>query len=214
MNERIVMASSALVAAMILLFAGSMVAHLPHLAYETSLVLFWGYVLMACSFSATAGGNRLVAAQAGIGFGVLYCGFSTAVYFIQLTTVLRGTGAPEVLKMLTYQELGSVMFNLELLGYGLMAISTFFLGLAVSASNTPTRWLKILLLAHGAFAPVCVAMPMLDLFGSMPRAAGATIGVDMSFAWCAYFLLIAILVFFYFQKSDNQKDNSCPLVVR
>jgi hypothetical protein len=169
---------------------------------------------MACSFSATAGGNRLVAAQAGIGFGILYCGFATAVYFIQLTTVLHGTGSPEILKMLTYQELGSVMFNLELLGYGLMAVSTFFLGLAVTASNTPTRWLKIMLVAHGTFAPVCVAMPMLGLFGSMSRTAGAMIGVGMSFVWCAYFLPLAILAFFYFQKFDNQKDSSCQLVVR
>ena len=58
-----------------------------------------------------------------------------------------------------------------------------------------------MLLAHGAFAPVCLALPIIDVFGSMPRASGVGIGVAISFGWCAYFLPVALLAFVHLRSA-------------
>lgn len=62
-----------------------------------------------------------------------------------------------MLRLLTYRELGSLMFNFELLGYGLMSISTF-LGLTALRSSRISRWLRWLFIGHGVFAPMCVVL--------------------------------------------------------
>ena len=203
MNRILGLIGSAIVGLAVIAFAVSMMIGQPYFSYATSLILSWGYVLLAGSFSAIATADRKAAAQAGTSFAVLYCGFATAVYFVQLTTVLHHTASVEILNMLDYQALGSVMFNLELLGYGLMALSTFFTGLTIATPDKISLWLKILLLAHGVFAPVCVVLPILNVFGTMSRESGAVIGVTMSFAWCAYFVPVCILAFVYFRRQPR-----------
>lgn len=39
------------------------------------------------------------------------------------------------------------------LGYGMMALSTFFIGLSIRAGRRSDRWLKAPLLLHGFFFP-------------------------------------------------------------
>ena len=63
------------------------------------------------------------------------------------------------------------------------------------------RQRQTMLLAHGAFAPVCLALPIIDVFGSMPRASGVGIGVAISFGWCAYFLPVALLAFVHLRSA-------------
>lgn len=46
-------------------------------------------------------------------FACLYGVFINLVYFTQLTTVANKTESTEVLKILSYQSLGSLMFNLD-----------------------------------------------------------------------------------------------------
>lgn len=200
MNRLLSLMSAIAVAVAVLGFALSMLVGQEYASYVTSMALSWAYVLLACSFSVVALGGDRVAAKAGTAFAILYAGFATTVYFVQLTTVLHQTASPEILKVLTYQELGSLMFNLELLGYSLMALSTFFIGLTIVTVNRASRWLKAMLIIHGVFAPICVALPMLDVFGSMPRETGNSIGVTISFAWCVYFLPVAVLAFVYLRN--------------
>ncbi len=70
---------------------------------------------------------------------MLYAGFVTTVYFVQLTTVLYQNAAPDILKLLTDQKLGSLMFNIDLLGYGLMSLSTIFVGLTLDGRGKLER---------------------------------------------------------------------------
>lgn len=200
MNRVIGTVSALLVAAAVCAFAFSMVLGDENFSYAASLVLAWAWVVLAGAFAAAATADRSVAARAGAAFATLYAGFATAVYFVQLTTVLHQSAPPDIIKVLSYQELGSVMFNLELLAYALMALSTLFIGLTISASNGAGWWLRWLLLTHGVFAPVCLALPMLDVFGAMPRSAGADIGVAISFGWFAFFLPVALLAFAYLRS--------------
>jgi hypothetical protein len=210
MNRTVGFWSSCTVTATVLLFALMMLLGQDYGAYASSMLLSWGYLVLACSFSAIVRDNENVAAQAGVAFAVLYAGFVTTVYFVQLTTVLHQSAAPDILQTLSYQQVGSLMFNLDLLGYGLMAVSTFFVGLTVVGRKTSDRWLRFLLLAHGIFAPICVALPILNIFASMPRESGDGIGIAVLFAWCIYFTPVALLAIHHFRPvslGDAEADN-------
>ena len=65
------------------------------------MILSWSFLVLACA----------VAAFAGVGFAVLYCGFVTTVYFVQLTTVLHQSASADTLKLLSYSQLGCLMFT-------------------------------------------------------------------------------------------------------
>ena len=56
------------------------------------------------------------------------------------------------------------MFSYDLLGYGMMSLSTFFIGLSMKPENKPDKWLKYLMIIHGIFFLGCFFMPMTDIF--------------------------------------------------
>jgi hypothetical protein len=199
LNRNVGLWSSVAVTASVVLFASCMIVGQDYGAYAMSMFIAWGYLLMVCSFSAASRATEAVAAQAGVAFGVLYAGFVTTVYFVQLTTVLHQSAGADILKVLTYRELGSLMFNLDLLGYGLMSISTFFIGLTVISSNATSRWLRWLLIVHGVFAPMCVALPIIDVFTAMPRSSGDATGIAVLLFWCAYFTPVGVLAIRHFE---------------
>ena len=198
MNLKLGLWSSTTLTIAVVLFAVMMLARLDYGAYAMSMVISWAYVVLACSFSATARPDEAAAAQTGVAFGVLYAGFVTTVYFVQLTTVLHHNAAPDIMKLLTYQELGSLMFNIDLLGYGLMSVSTIFVGLTLVGRGKPERWLKFLLIAHGVFAPMCIALPVVNVFATMPKTGGDAVGIAVLLFWCAYFTPVGILAVFHF----------------
>lgn len=210
MNRNVGLWSSVAVTASVVLFASCMIAGQDYGAYAMSMLISWAYLLLACSFSATSRSSETVAAQAGVAFGILYAGFVTTVYFVQLTTVLHQSAGPDILKVLTYRELGSLMFNLDLLGYGLMSISTFFIGLTVIASNRADSWLRLLLLMHGIFAPMCLALPILDVFAAMPRSSGDATGVVVLLFWCAYFTPVGVLALRHFASKPLSVAHAVP----
>jgi len=206
--------SSVTVTTSVVLFASCMIAGQDYGAYAMSMLISWAYLLMACSFSAMSRNSETAAAQAGVAFGVLYAGFVTTVYFVQLTTVLHQSAGPDVLKVLTYRELGSLMFNLDLLGHGLMSISTFFIGLTVIGSNRTNHWLRLLLIVHGLFAPMCVAMPILDVFAAMPRSSGDATGIAVLLFWCAYFTPVGVLAIRHFAAKPSSAAHSVPALTK
>ena len=114
MNKSIGVTSSSILTAAVIIFAVSMFIGAANLSYGSSLVLSWAYVLVVAALSAESTTDRKAAAYAGLAFATLYSAFVTTVYFVQLTTVLHQTASPEILKMLSYRELGSLMFNLDL----------------------------------------------------------------------------------------------------
>ena len=153
-------------------------------SYGICMILSWSFLVLACAMAAISRVSLRAAALAGVGFAVLYCGFVTTVYFVQLTTVLHQSASADTLKLLSYSQLGSLMFNLELLGYGLMAVSTIFIGLSVGVRAKPDWWLKLLLIGHGVFAPFCVAAPILNVFGTVSKSSGegfAIIALTLAF---------------------------------
>ena len=204
MNRAIGRWSAVAVTTAVVLFGLAMLLRLDYGAYAMSMLISWAYVLLACSFSATAGRERRAAAEAGVAFAVLYAGFVTSVYFVQLTTVLHGAASADILALLTYQQLGSLMFNLDLLGYGLMAISTIFVGLTLSGTSRAERCLRLLLIVHGVFAPMCIALPIWNVFAAMPKAGGDAIGIAVLVVWCVYFTPVGILAVRHFTTAEGK----------
>jgi len=193
MNTAIGLIAASLLTGALALFAASMMLGAPPLSFASSLVISWAYVAFASAVAAEAPLDRQAAALAGIAFAAMYSGLNTVVYFVQLTTVAQASASAEIVQALSFNELGSLMFNLDLLGYGLMSISTLFVGLALQPANAGDRVLRLLLIVHAVFAPVCVLLPVLNVFGSMPRAGGNSFGILVLLSWCAYFAPIGVL---------------------
>lgn len=102
---------------------------------------------------------------------------------------------------------GGLIFNYDLLGYGMMALSTFFLGLTVRVESRRDRWLKRLMLIHGAFFIGCFVLPMTGLFRSMASGESSRGETIALVAWCAYFLPIGILAYRHFGNDKTLQED-------
>ena len=48
--------------------------------------------------------------------------------------------------------IAGLLFSYDLLGYGMMALSTFFIGLTIKPKNKKDKWLKYLMMIHFKYA--------------------------------------------------------------
>jgi hypothetical protein len=133
-------------------------------------------------------------------FAAVYAVLIFIVYFAMLTTVrMNGSLSEEVLSIISFEHLGSLFFNYDLLGYGFMGLSTFFVGFTISPNGKSAKALQWLLWIHGVFFISCLLLPMLPLF--TPGMAGGEIGGTLALlVWCAYFLPVCILSRRYFKN--------------
>ena len=87
------------------------------------------------------------------------------------------------------------------LGYLMMALSTFFIGLTIKPENKKDKWLKCLMMIHGVFFFGCLIMPMTGIFSaSMAEGTDSLGGIIALEFWCAYFLPIGILSMLHFYE--------------
>lgn len=169
-------------------------------SYLASIFIAFGFVMMVAAFSAYSHKTHRAAAFAGIIFGGMYALMILLVYFTQLTTVANEALTDQARTLLDYQTF-SLLFNVDLLGYGMMALSTFFIGLTLVAQNRADKALKTLLLIHGVFAVTCFIIPMLGIF-QQDMAGGDLIGVLVLEFWCLFFIPIGILSIRHFAKKE------------
>ena len=162
MNRKIGFISSIVVCCSIAIFLICLVVALfaqntftENLSYGVCTVLSWGWVATACGYSCYTQKERYAAAKIGVAIGVIYATIISIVYFTQLTTVLHKSVDEKILQAFSFTSAGSWLFNLDLLGYGLLAISTFFVGLTIQTETKIDKALKLLLMLHGIF---CVCM--------------------------------------------------------
>jgi len=202
MNRKLGFYSAALVGITTLLFAISMLIGSSSLAYFVCMILSWGYILLTCAFYTETIDDRKSVALGGVAFGCLYGVLINIVYFTQLTTVAHKTASANALQVLSYQSLGSLFFNFDLFGYGMMALSTFLIGVSMIAKNKNDKWLKALLMIHGIFLISCVALPILNVFKDSGGGSSFA-GTLALLVWCIYFIPAAILSAVHFRKAMN-----------
>lgn len=207
MNRKIGKYGALLTGISVLVFALSMIFSLItensgiFISYFSCMFLAIGYIIFACSlYSINKDNNKKALGISGIAFGIIYAILIFIVYYAQCTIIRLNTNLTnETLSIIDYSKLGSLFFNYDLLGYGFMALSTFFLAFIVDTTNNKNKILQRLLLGHGIFFPSCFIVPMFPIFNTNTGNVAGTILLE---TWCAYFLPICILGYKYFQ--DNK----------
>ena len=198
MNKKIGIIGSAINIASVVGFAIAMLFGSLFMSYFTSIMIAFSFVMMAGAFAAFCPVERKAAAFAGLGFAAMYALCNAVVYFIQISTVLGGMLDASAASYLDFQKFG-LIFNLDMLGYCLMAMATVFLGLTIEAKSKADLWLKWLLLIHGIFSISCFVIPLLGLF-SADMGGADWIGTLVLEFWCLYFIPIGVLSAVHFKK--------------
>ncbi|OBR67955.1 hypothetical protein A7K91_18660 [Paenibacillus oryzae] len=172
----------------IIFFIGLLLNH-DTLNFASCLVLGWAYVLTACAYAALADPDKKAIGFGGVAIAIVYCVFTNLVYYTQLTTVKFESADPVIVKALAFKS-GYWLFGFDLMGYGLMALSTALLGFSFKAASKRDRALKGMLLAHGLFFPVCIIGPMLNLFQAGGDDAAGIMALQ---GWCLFFTPLMLL---------------------
>ena len=198
MNKKIGMIGSIINVITVLAFAICMLINFNFGSYFVCIFLSLSFIMMIASFENECNENNKVAGKVGLALASVYSVLILIVYFTQCTSVINDKLSIESLKVLDYKNMG-LMFNLDLLGYGIMALSTFFIGLTVNLKNKADKILKYLLLIHGIFFISCLVMPMTGMFANSDGSTsiGGVIALEI---WCLYFLPIGILSYLHFKN--------------
>ena len=199
LNRIIPKAGSAIVTVTVFLFALFLIINYSMGSFFVCLILPLGFIMMTAGLHNECGDDRRVAANIGMALAGVYCVFIMLVYYTQLTTVKNEQLTEQAANLLTMGKCG-LIFNFDLLGYGVMALSTFFTGLAMTAKSKADKWFKALMMIHGVFYFSCTFMPMTGTFVNKSSGGDGLGGRLALVAWCVYFLPIGILAFLHFRK--------------
>lgn len=199
LNKTIAKLGSWIVTVTVFLFALFLIINYPMGYYFVCLILPLGFIMMTAGLHNECENDRKVAANTGLILAAIYGTFIMLVYFAQLTTVNNEQLTEQAANLLEFGKFG-LIFNYDLLGYGMMALSTFFTGLSIKAENKADKWLKALMMIHGVFYFSCTFMPMTGIFSKMSSGDDGLGGRFALVAWCVYFFPIGILSFLHFRK--------------
>lgn len=197
MNKTLPRIGAAIVTVTVFLFAVCMIADFPFGSYFVCMFLPLGYMMTAAGFQHESSEDRRVAANIGVAFACVYAVLVLLVYFAQTTSVRLDDLNEQAVRILDFQR-GGLLFHYDLLGYGMMALSTFFIGLSIHPACKADRWLKTLMMIHGVFFVGCLIMPMTGVFSTMADGESGNGGTVALLGWCAYFLPIGVLTYRHF----------------
>ena len=202
MNRIIPKIGSVIVILTVFFFAVFMIVGFPFGSYLVCMFLPIGYIMMIAGFHYECSEEQRVSANIGMIFSAIYAVLIFLVYFAQTTTVRLEDINEQVVRILDYQR-GGLLFNYDLLGYGMMALSTFFIGLSIKADSKSDKWLKYLMMIHGVFFISCFIIPMTGVFTNMANGDNGNGGTIALLFWCAYFIPIGILSYRHFGKEKR-----------
>ena len=199
LNRMTAKAGSAIVMMTVFLFAVFLIIEFSMGSYFVCLILPIGFIMMTAGLYHECEDDRKVVANIGLILAAVYATFIMLVYFTQLTTVNNEQLNEQAAKLLEFSKFG-LIFNYDLLGYGVMALSTFFTGLSMKPKNKADKWLRALLMIHGVFYFSCTFMPITGMFAKMSSGGDGIGGRLALVAWCVYFLPVGMLSFLHFKK--------------
>ena len=199
MNRTIPKIGAAMVTITVFLFAVCLLVDFSFGSYFVCMFLPLGYMMMAVGFQYESHESRRVPANMGVAMGAIYAGLILLVYFAQTTSVRWDDLNEQAIRIIDFQR-GGLLFNYDLLGYGMMALSTFFISLSINPNSKKDKWLKYLMMVHGLFFIGCFLLPMIGMFTGMADGEAGHGGTIALLGWCAYFLPIGVLSYGHFQK--------------
>lgn len=205
-NKKTAVASSIVNVVAVAGFAVSMLVGVDFCSYLFSVFIAFSFVTMMCCYCFYADGSRKIPGICAAVFSAIYAAIIFIVYFSQLTTVRNSQLSEQAAALLDFKRFG-LMFNYDLLGYAVMALSTFFAGLTVIPNSKTDKWTKYLLLVHGVFFFSCFIVPMLGVFDPEADSSDSITGVILLEFWCVYFIPTGILSALHFSRKENGNDN-------
>ncbi len=199
MNNKIGKIGSIINVITVLLFALFLITGFKFGYFFVCIILSLSFIMMIATLENECKEDNKVAGKIALILAGVYSTLIMIVYFTQCTSVINDKLSAEALKVLDYSNMG-LMFNLDLLGYAIMALSTFFIGFTINVKNKKDKALKYLLLIHGVFFISCLIMPMTGIFANSTGSSsmGGIIALEV---WCAYFLPIGILSYSHFKNN-------------
>lgn len=204
MDRKIGMAGSLINALTVLLFAIFLMTGFKLGYFFVCIILALSFICMVAALDSESKEGTKAAGRIGLVMAAIYSTLIIIVYYTQCTTVANENLTDEAQRLLDYSYM-SIMFNLDILGYGIMALSTFFIGLTIDVKTKIDKALKVMLMLHGLFFPGCLIMPMTGMFirndGSSSSGGGGMLALEF---WCAFFLPIGILAFMHFKNKQNK----------
>lgn len=203
MNRLIAKIGALIVTVTVFLFALFLMIDFTYGSYTVCLILPIGYIMLTVGFHHERKGENSSASLLGVLFACVYAVLIMLVYYAQLTAVSFGGLTEQAADIIDFRR-GGLIFSYDLLGYGIMALSTFFVGLTVRAKTKTDKVLKAMLIIHGFFFFPCLIMPMTGMFAA-GLGGGETSGggVMALICWCVYFLPIGILSFLHFNRNNE-----------
>lgn len=202
MNKMIARVGSFIVSLTVAIFAVCMLIDFSFGSFFICMILSIGFIMMTSGFYNESESSKKVAAMNGVIFATIYAVLIVIVYFAQTTTVRLEKLTPQASQILDFSK-GGLIFNYDLLGYGFMALSTFFTGLTIEEKTKSDKVLKWLMLIHGIFFIACLIMPMTGIFVQTAYSDSSKGGVIALECWCVYFIPIGILSFIHFGKNEK-----------
>ena len=203
MNRLLSRIGAAVVTVTVFLFAVCIIADFSFGSYLVCMFLPIGFIMTTAGIQHESGEETKVAANIGLVLAAVYAVLILLVYFAQTTSVRLEELNDQAARVLDYRK-GGLLFNYDLLGYGMMALSTFFTGLSMKAENKPDKWLKRLMMIHGVFFASCFFMPMTGMFTAMAGGGGGNGGSIALLFWCVYFLPIGVLAYRHFSDEKSR----------
>lgn len=199
MNRKIGMVSSIINLVSVLLFALCMLTKFDFGSYLICMFIAFSFVPMISAFCNECDVARKTAGYSAMIFAGVYAVIILIVYFAQVTAVRLDGLNQQAMQIIDYSKFG-LFFSYDLLGYGIMALSTFFAGLTIQPQNNSDKVLKWLLVVHGIFFVSCLIMPMLGLFSAEMQGC-EWIGILVLEFWCIYFTPIGFLSYLHFKST-------------
>ncbi len=203
MNRTLSKIGAATVTVTVFLFAVFILADFSFGSYLVCMFLPIGYIMMAAGFQHESDEKTRVSANIGLVLSAVYAVLILLVYYAQTTTVRLEALSEEAMRILNYAK-GGLLFNYDLLGYGMMALSTFFIGLSIQAENKADQWLKRLMIIHGVFFLSSFFMPLTGMFTKMAEGKSGNGGGIALLFWCIYFLPIGVLAYIHFSRGKDR----------
>lgn len=192
-KKKIGIIGSIIVVVTVFLFAIFMACRLNFWSYLICMILPIGFLMMIVSLKTD---DKPIFSNLAFAFAIIYLVFIFIVYFTQNTILPYMKLSEELSKLLDFQK-GGLLFSFDLLGYGFMALSTFFIGLTINANNKRNKVLKWMLLLHGIFFVPCFILPMT---GTFLKNNDPVAGIIVLEFWCAYFIPVGVLSALYFKE--------------
>lgn len=188
-----------------LLMAASLIftqADLSNLSYLVGFLIAPSFVTMMTAIFYYASDEKKIWAHLGVLFSVVYAAMVLFVYYLQLVVV--GTkslqASSEILKPFVYMP-GTPIFAIDILGYGFMALSTFFAAFVFDGGKIEI-WIKRLFILHGVIGITSLLVPAFMVVEQGSKS-GDVFGSLALIFWTLIFIPAVVLLAFLFRNKKT-----------